>query len=258
MKTTLIVMALNEIDGMKIIMPQIDRNWCDQILVIDGGSTDGTAEWARANGYEVYVQKERGIRNGYLEAWPLVRGDVVITFSPDGNCVADAIPPLLAKMREGYDMVVASRYLGDAHSDDDDLITGFGNWFFTRTINVLYRGNYTDVMGIYRAFKKDLIHRLQLDKDDYFETMEKIFRCGRRGISWEPFLSLLAHKYGYRISEVPAPEPARLGGERKLRVLSWGGAFYTQFILEFFRPRNPAMLPDAPTTAPKVVREQGA
>ena len=59
-------------------------------------------------------------------------------------------------------------------------------------------------------------------------------------------------------AQKPAPEPARLGGERKLRVLSWGGAFYTQFILEFFRPLNPAMLPDAPTTAPKVVREQGA
>ena len=123
-------------------------------LVVDGGSTDGTIEWARENGYEVYVQKQKGIRNGYLEAWHLVRGDVVITFSPDGNCVAEAIPRLIAKMREGYDMVVASRYLDDAHSDDDDLVTGFGNWLFTRTINVLYRANYTDVMGIYRAYKK--------------------------------------------------------------------------------------------------------
>jgi glycosyltransferase involved in cell wall biosynthesis len=250
-KTTLIVMTLNEIDGMKVIMPQIDRSWCEQILVVDGGSTDGTIEWARSNGYEVHVQREKGIRNGYLEAWHLVRGDVVITFSPDGNCVAAVIPQLIAKMSEGYDMVVASRYLGDARSEDDDLVTGFGNWFFTKTVNVLYRGNYTDVMGIYRAFKKDLIHRLRLDTDEYFDTMERIFRCGKRGISWEPFLSLLAHKYGYRCGEVPGPEPARLGGKRKLRILSWGGAFYTQFLLEFFRSLNPAMLPDAKTTDAK-------
>jgi glycosyltransferase involved in cell wall biosynthesis len=243
MKTTLIVMTLNEIIGMKAIMPQIDRSWCEQILVVDGGSTDGTVEWARENGYEVYVQKQKGIRNGYLEAWPLVRGEVVITFSPDGNCVADAIPRLIDKMREGYDMVVASRYLGDARSEDDDLVTGFGNWFFTRTINVLYRGSYTDVMGIYRAYKKSLIHSLELDTDKYFDTVEKIFRCGHRGISWEPFLSMLAHKYGYRCGEVPAPEPARIGGDRKLRILSWGGAFYSQFLMEFFRPLNPNMLP---------------
>ena len=55
---------------------------------------------------------------------------------------------------------------------------------------------------------------------------------------------MLAHKYGYRVGEVPAPEPARLGGNRKLRVLSWGGAIYLQFLLEFFRPRNPKMLPN--------------
>ena len=252
MKTTLIVMTLNEIDGMKVIMPQVNRAWCDQILVIDGGSTDGTIEWARENGYEVYVQKQKGIRNGYLEAWHLVRGEVVITFSPDGNCVAEAIPRLIAKMREGYDMVVASRYLDDAHSDDDDLVTGFGNWFFTRTINVLYRANYTDVMGIYRAYKKDLVHDLELDTDKYFDSIEKLFRCGPRGLSWEPFLSMLAHKYGYRVGEVAAPEPARLGGNRKLRILSWGGAIYLQFLLEFFRPRNPRMLPNKTLPAPTV------
>ena len=46
MKTTLLVMALNEIDGMKAVMPKIDPGWVDQIVVCDGGSTDGTAEWA--------------------------------------------------------------------------------------------------------------------------------------------------------------------------------------------------------------------
>ena len=43
MKTTLLVMALNEIDGMKAVMPKIDPGWVDQIVVCDGGSTDGTA-----------------------------------------------------------------------------------------------------------------------------------------------------------------------------------------------------------------------
>src|SRR6266446_7392803 len=95
MKTTLLVCTLNEIAGMKIIMPQIKREWCDQILILDGNSTDGTVEWARANGYEVYVQKERGLRRGYREVWPLIKGDIVITFSPDGNSVAERIVPLI-------------------------------------------------------------------------------------------------------------------------------------------------------------------
>ena len=58
--TTLLIPTLNEIDGMKVIMPQIERDWVDQILILDGGSKDGTIEYARDNGYEVYVQQKPG------------------------------------------------------------------------------------------------------------------------------------------------------------------------------------------------------
>jgi len=44
MKTTLLVMTLNEVLGMKTIMPQVSRDWCDQIIIVDGGSTDDTIE----------------------------------------------------------------------------------------------------------------------------------------------------------------------------------------------------------------------
>ena len=53
---TLLVPTLNEIVGMKAIMPLIQREWVDQIIILDGGSTDGTIEWARDNGYFVHVQ----------------------------------------------------------------------------------------------------------------------------------------------------------------------------------------------------------
>ena len=238
MKTTLLVMALNEIDGMKVIMPRVQPDWVDQIVVCDGGSTDGTAEWAEARGYTVCIQKKKGIRQGYYEVWPLVEGDVVITFSPDGNSIPDVIPELVAKMREGYDMVIASRYMGDADSEDDDIVTGFGNWLFTRTVNLLFGGSYTDVMVIYRAFKKDMIAQLELDQDDKFNLLEKLFFCFNRETSWEPLLAVLALKYGYNISEIPASEPPRIGGERKVRVLNWGAVYYSQFWLEFFRSKK--------------------
>ena len=232
MKVTLVVMAKDEIDGMKAIMPLIDRSWCDQILVVDGRSTDGTAEWARANGYEVHVQSRPGIRFAYFEAWPLVRGDIVITFSPDGNCPVEAIPLLIAKLNEGYDLVIGSRYLGPAVSDDDDAVTGFGNWLFTRTVNLLHRGRYTDVMTIYRAYRKDLVRELGLDRDDAYELEERLFSTI---ISWEPLMSVRAAKHGKRVAEIPVDEPPRLAGTRKLQIWRWGAAYYFQFWKEFFR-----------------------
>lgn len=231
MKVTLLALTLNEIDGMRAIMPRIPREWFHQILVLDGGSTDGTVEWARQAGYTVYVQRQRGIRFAYLEALPLIEGDVIVSFSPDGNCDPAVLPRLIDNMRQGYDLVIGSRYLDGAKSEDDDLITAFGNWLFTRTVNWLYGARYSDVMVIYRAFTKSLIYELGLDQDRSYTLPERLFRTV---ISWEPLMSVRAAKFRKRIGEVAAGEPKRIGGQRKLQVLRWGAAYYFQIWKERF------------------------
>jgi len=215
MNITLLVVAMNEIEGMRAIMPQVD----------------GTAEYARECGYVVHVQKEPGIRQGYNEVLPLIEGDVVITFSPDGNSIPSLIPELIRKMHEGYDMVIASRYLGDAKSEDDDIVTRFGNWLFTNTVNTLFRSNYTDVMVIYRAYRVGLIEELGLTDDAAYSWIEGVLRTR---ISWEPLLSVRAAKRKVRFCEIPGSEPARIGGERKLQVVKWGLAYMYQVMHERF------------------------
>jgi len=229
LKTTLLIPTLNEIAGMQAIMPAIQRDWVDQILILDGGSTDGTIEWARQSNYEVYVQKQRGLRQGYNEVWPLIKGDVVITFSPDGNSIPELIPPLVAKMRDGYDMVIVSRYLSGARSYDDTWLTGFGNWWFTKTVNLLHGGSYTDAMVMFRAFKKALINKLALDKDEAYAAPERLFHTR---ISWEPLLSVRCAKRRLRITEIPGDEPPRIGGKPKLQIWRWGAAYLFQILRE--------------------------
>ena len=231
MKVTLVVPTLNEIVGMKSIMPKIKKEWYDQLLIIDGQSTDGTIEYAKEQGYEIVIQQKKGMRNAYMEALPYMRGDVILTFSPDGNSIPELIPKCIEKLKEGYDMVIVSRYLDDAKSYDDDLITGFGNKMFTTLINLLHGGHYTDAMVIYRAYRKNLIQELDLDKDSSFKTEEKMFHTH---ISWEPLLSIRAAKHGLKIAEIPGDEPARDGGVRKLQVWRWGAAFMFQVFREIF------------------------
>ena len=229
MKTTILIPTLNEIEGMRIIMPRIKREWYDQLIIIDGGSSDGTVEYARDNNYFLVVQKEKGMRNAYRDALEYVAGDIVITLSPDGNCIPETIPLLINKMDEGYDMVIVSRYLQNAKSEDDDMITSFGNWFFTSLVNLLYRSNYTDVMGIYRAYRKDVIYKLALNKDGAYVVPERLFRTN---LSWEPLLSVLAAKNGLKVAEIPGDEPKRIGGERKLQVFQWGAGYLFQILTE--------------------------
>ncbi len=231
MKATLLALTLNEIDGMRAVMPRIPPGVFHQVLVLDGGSTDGTVEWARANGLQVHVQRRPGIRFAYLEALPLIEGDCIVSFSPDGNCDPAVLPRLVDKMREGYDLVIGSRYRDGMRSEDDDLITGFGNWLFTRTVNLLYGARYSDVMVIYRAFTRRLIYDLGLDQEGSYTLPEKLFRTV---ISWEPLMSVRAAKRGKRIGEVAAGEPKRIGGRRKLQVIRWGAAYYFQIWRERF------------------------
>lgn len=230
MKTTLLIPTLNEIQGMQAIYPQIDKSWVDQILVVDGGSNDGTIEYCKKNNIPIVVQEKKGLRQGYFEAWPYITGDIVITFSPDGNSLAEKIPPLVEKMKEGHDMVIVSRYKDGAKSDDDDVITSFGNWLFTRTVNLLFKAKYTDAMVMFRAFKKDIIKEMHLLEEQTYSTVE---RCFFTNISWEPLLSARAARMGYKIEEIPGDEPRRLGGERKLQIIRWELAYYSQFLYEF-------------------------
>jgi glycosyltransferase involved in cell wall biosynthesis len=227
---TLLVPVLNEIQGVREIMPRVRREWCDQILVVDGGSTDGTVEYFRQRGYPVVAQRRPGMRFAFLDALPQVTGDIIIEFSPEGNSIPEVIPALVAKMQEGYDMVIVSRYREGARSEDDDFVSGLANLVFTRTINLLFRARYTDAMVMYRAYRRSLIEELELDKERSYWPEEALFH---KRVGWEPLLSIRAAKRRLRIAEIPGSEPARIGGSRKLHVL-WGLAYIVEIAREIF------------------------
>ncbi|MBI4640703.1 MAG: glycosyltransferase [Candidatus Tectomicrobia bacterium] len=230
MKVTLLIPTLNEIDGIRVIMPRLKKEWYDQLIIADGNSSDGTLEYAQEHGYEVIVQQRKGIRYAYIEAFPHVRGDMVITLSPDGNCIPELIPMLVERMREGYEMVIASRYANGARSEDDTILTAFGNWMFTKLINSAHGGKYTDAMGIYRAYKTRLFTDLDLDKEESYAP-EKILHTV---VGVEPLLSIRCAKRKLRVAEIPGSEPPRIGGKRKLLPFRWGGAYLLQVIRELY------------------------
>ena len=231
MKVTLLVPTLNEINGMKTIMPLIKREWYDQLLIVDGQSTDGTIEYAQKMGYPIVIQKKKGMRHAYMEALPHITGDVILTFSPDGNSIPELIPACIAKMKAGYDMVIVSRYAQGAKSYDDDPVTAFGNKLFTTFINLFHGGHYTDAMVIYRAYKKSLIYDLDLDKESSYAIPERLFSTV---ISWEPLLSIRCARRKLKVADIPGDEPKREGGVRKLQVLRWGAAYMFQVFRDIF------------------------
>ena len=214
-KITLVIPTLNEIEGLKITIPRIDKSLFEEILVIDAKSTDGSVEYIQnQENIKLVTQKSSGLTGAMVEAINLVKTDYVVEFSPDNNCTPEELAGIVEKLKEGYDIVVVSRYLGDAVSEDDTLITGIGNWFFSKMIR--YLGNYpiTDALTMFRGYKVDIVRDKLFKK--YLST----------GHIFEPLISAYGNLMNFKYIEIPGTEHKRIGGEaitdNKLNVIKAG------------------------------------
>lgn len=214
----LLLPTLNELKGLEAIVPFIERSLVDDIIVIDGRSTDGTIEYAMAMGLTVVSQLRPGLQFAIFDVASALPHDYVIEFSPDGNCKADQLPELVAKIHEGYDHVVVSRYLDHAVSEDDHVITAFGNWMFSRLMRPLANFPVTDALNIYRGYRRQIL----LDPDLEFYM---------RGPVLEPLITGICALRGSRAAEIPGDEPVRIGGVTKRSILYNG----SMILLMIFR-----------------------
>lgn len=202
----LLLPTLNELQGLKATVPLIDRSLVDDIIVIDGGSRDGTIEYAFDMGLTLASQLRPGLHFAIFDIGRDLPHDYLIEFSPDGNCKPEQLPELVAKIHEGYDHVVVSRYLGHAFSEDDHIITAFGNWMFSRLMRPLARFPITDALNIYRGYRRDLL----LDPD---------FEFYLRGPVLEPLVTGICALRGRATTEIPGDEPVRIGGVTKRSII---------------------------------------
>ena len=129
-KISLIIISKNEIEGLKFIGERVNsqKKYLNEIILVDGQSTDGTIEYAKELGWNVIVQsdKEMGIMNGIRIGIENSNSEYVTMFTPDNNCIPEKIEEIHNVLSENVtcDMVTVSRYYKDAKSYDDDYFSG--------------------------------------------------------------------------------------------------------------------------------------
>lgn len=222
MKISLVLLVLDEVDGLRTVLPRIPRNAVDEIIAIDGGSTDGSLELIAAQSIPCYSQRQRGRGAAFIEAFERTTGDALIFFSPDGNEDPDDIPKFRPYLLQGYDMVIGTRMAFGGRNEEDDLVLRWRKWannLFTLAANTLWnRGPYvTDTINGYRALTRGAWETLRLDAKGY--TVE--YQSSIRGF-----------KKGLRIVEFPTYEGARIGNKPGSPSIATGKAFVKLFLRE--------------------------
>ena len=212
------VLTLDEIEAVKVIMPQVKKEWADRIIFVDGGSTDGTVEKAKELGFEIIHQKNKGEGNACRVGTNATESEFVMFFSPDGNDVPEDILRLVKKSAEGYDIVHISRFGKKSISEDATWLDRFGNNMFTFLVNAFFGGNYTDALNGFRIIKRSIWDELKTDAQYLNIEQQTCIRLAKLRIP---------------VYEIEGVEPKRIGGERKMRPLTTGAQLSYQILKEF-------------------------
>jgi glycosyltransferase involved in cell wall biosynthesis len=207
-RVSVIIPTLNEAKNLPHVLPRIP-NWVDEVLLVDGYSSDDTVEVARALYPEVRVimQQGRGKGDALRCGFAAARGDILVMLDADGSTDPNEIPAFIGGLLAGADYAKGSRFMQGGGTSDMSLHRRLGNLGFVLGVRLLFGGSYTDLCYGYNAFWARVLPELDLDVN---------------GFEIETLMNVRALSAGLKITEVASFEAERIFGESHLKALPDG------------------------------------
>jgi glycosyltransferase involved in cell wall biosynthesis len=219
---SVVICTLNEVENLSFVLPKIP-SFVNEIIIVDGHSTDGTPELAKKLKPEVKIFQQTGkgkgsaLRDGFVHA----TGDIIVTLDADGSTDPDDLSDYIIPLLNGFDFVKGSRFL--CAEPNLAILRQFGNRSFALLTNMLFGTRYTDLCsGYYSFWKKSLVDALKPSKGDFLD---------------EPTLNIRIKRAALRVVEVPHIDPGRINGKGKNHTLKQGSRILRIIFKErFFGP----------------------
>jgi len=217
---TLIIPTLNEVEAIGGVLKDVPRDLIDEVLVVDGHSTDGTPDLVRRLGFRVVEQPGRGYGDAIAAGFRHARGQIAVLADADGSYTLDDIRRLLDAVAAGADVALGSRYRPESGSEDDTLVRRLGNAGFTFLMRRVFGVPSTDALFFYAAMRRKVFTSVEATSPGFEYIVEFLIR---------------AHRAGFAFAEIPSAERPRTAGRSKVNAFLDGLRILRVMAREAFR-----------------------
>jgi len=206
-KVSVVIPALNEAESIGTVVQSMPWEEIAECIVVDNGSTDNTAEVARAAGARV-VNSPRGYGAACAAGAraAAATSNVLVFLDGDGSDDVSAMHLLVGPIERGEaDFVIGSRMRGTAEPGSLNGAQVVAAKLIGALVKMLYGFRYTD-MGPFRAIRRECLEAMQMREMTY---------------GWNLEMQIRAVRMGLRIVEIPVNYRCRIGGESKVSGNAW-------------------------------------
>lgn len=186
-----IIPVFNESGSIGFVLNDIPKGIADEVIVVNNGSTDNTAEIARQHGATVLLEEKKGygsaclkgmeyIRNKPMEMQPRIVVFIDGDYSDYPKQMSALVKPIL---EQDIDMVIGSRAKGKRQSGSMAIQQVFGNWLATTLMKWFFGAKFTD-LGPFRAIKWEKLQMLGMRDKNYGWTVEMQIKAAKQKLKY--------------------------------------------------------------------------
>lgn len=217
-RVSLIIPVMNEAKNLPHVAELIPYRAVDQIVVVDGHSSDDTVAVARRLWPQAahLTQTRKGKGNALACGFAAATGDIIVMIDSDGSTDPREIPSFVRALTGGADFAKGTRFVAGGGSADITRFRRMGNWGLNALVNVLYGASYTDLCYGYNAFWRSAFDIMELPPTDAVEPQ------WGDGFEIETVINVRVIANGLVIREVPSFEHERIHGVSNLNAVTDG------------------------------------